>query len=104
VEGFGRALEALDQDLEPMLTQMTNRYLLVLAADHGNDPTFAGSDHTREYIPVLAHSPAFTHAGTRDLGTRASFADVGATVFESLTGRTVDAFGLAGQSFLKELA
>ena len=68
----------------------------MLTADHGNDPTFPGSDHTREYVPLLAYSPR--RATGADLGTRDSFADLGATVAEY--------FGLTaarGNSFLQAI-
>ena len=73
------------------------RDLVLLTADHGNDPTFPGTDHTREYVPILAYGPA-SAAGV-DLGARGSFADVGATLAEI--------FGVAapanGQSFLSAI-
>jgi phosphopentomutase len=70
--------------------------LLVITADHGCDPTTAGTDHSREYVPLLLSSPRLRSA--KDLGIRRTFADVGATV--------ADNFQLtlpAGQSFLGEL-
>jgi phosphopentomutase len=85
--------------------RMTARDLLIVASDHGNDPTFRGTDHTREFIPLLAYSPAQKGAGPADLGTRTSFGDVGATVVEALLGDAADAasHGLAGRSFLPEM-
>ncbi|MED6334466.1 MAG: phosphopentomutase, partial [Planctomycetota bacterium] len=71
--------------------------LVLMTADHGTDPTWEGSDHTREYVPVLAVGPAVT--GGIDLGTRTSFADLGATVEEALTGASRG----PGRSFLGEL-
>ena len=71
--------------------------MLVLTADHGNDPTFPGSDHTREQVPLIAYLPR--RARGRPLGVRESFADLGATVAEY--------FGLRaprGRSFLAELS
>ncbi|MGZ3709906.1 MAG: phosphopentomutase, partial [Bdellovibrionota bacterium] len=70
--------------------------------DHGNDPTFRGTDHTREYIPLLAYTPAQRLPGPADLGTRGSFGDVGATVVDALLGST-EGMNLAGKSFLPEL-
>jgi phosphopentomutase len=69
---FDGELAAMAADLDP------GRDLVMITADHGNDPTFPGTDHTREYVPLIVFGPP-TAAGV-DLGTRASFADVGATV------------------------
>ena len=54
--------------------------LLIITADHGCDPTTPGTDHTREYVPLIAYSKMFN--GARDLGTRKSFADIGQTICE----------------------
>lgn len=75
--GYARALEEFDQRLPELLQRMTPDDLLILTADHGNDPTFPGSDHTREYVPVLAYAPA---CPAQDLGRRPTLADIGATV------------------------
>ncbi len=78
--GYGRCLEEFDQALPSILTRLTPRDLLFITADHGNDPTFRGTDHCREYVPLLAyHSARETGA---DLGVRASFADLAATIAE----------------------
>jgi phosphopentomutase len=105
VPGFAQALEEFDRALPELQKKMTERDLLIIAADHGNDPTFKGTDHTREYIPILAYSPAQKNAGSIDLGVRASFADIGATVLHALTGRTDVPKGAnwTGQSFLNPL-
>jgi phosphopentomutase len=79
VAGYARALEAFDRRLPELTDRLAPDDLLILVADHGCDPTFAGSDHTREYIPVLA-SGAGLPAGS--LGRRDSFADVGQTLAE----------------------
>ena len=97
--GYRRALEQFDADYARLEQRLRPDDLVILTADHGNDPTFrATTDHTREYVPVLAAGPG-VRAGV-DLGTRESFADIGATVEEALGG---DAPG-PGRSFLKELA
>lgn len=81
--GYGRALEAFDEDLGRFDPELRPGDLVLLTADHGNDPThIATTDHTREYVPVLAYGPGLARG--RDLGTRESFADVGATVEEAL--------------------
>ncbi len=78
-QGYARALDEFDAALGPMMGKLGAKDLLLLTADHGCDPTFmAHTDHTREYVPLLAWSPAFG-AGA-DLGTRDTFADLGATV------------------------
>ena len=75
--GYKNALEYFDKNLPRVLSAMGKEDLLILTADHGCDPCFPGTDHTREYIPILAYSPA--RAGGEDLGTRTSFADIAAT-------------------------
>ncbi|MEM0998163.1 MAG: phosphopentomutase [Bacteroidota bacterium] len=78
VVGYGRCLEAFDRRLPEILAALRPDDTLLLTADHGNDPTFRGTDHTREYVPILAYG-----AGVRpglNLGTRTSFADIGATI------------------------
>lgn len=76
-EGYANALQAFDTRLPELLEAVGPEDLLLIVSDHGNDPTWAGTDHTREYGLLLAYSP--TGAAT-NLGDRASFADVGATV------------------------
>lgn len=96
-EGYAKALEAFDAALPRIQAEFGGKDLLIVTADHGNDPTHAGTDHTREYVPLLAWSPSL--GGGVNLGTRATFADAGATV--------LDNFGLPpvgrGISWLKEL-
>ena len=95
--GFARALESFDDSLGLMLGWLRDDEMIWVTADHGNDPTTPGTDHTREYAPFLAAGPR-VRAGA-DLGTRSTFADLGATLSEL--------FGLApsrhGASFLEEL-
>ena len=79
--GYAAALNALDARVPEMLSGLRADDLFLLCADHGNDPTFPGSDHTREYVPVLAWRPGI---GRVDLGTRVSLADIGATAAEWL--------------------
>jgi phosphopentomutase len=96
-EGYARALEHFDSRLPEIVSAMRGDDLLVITADHGNDPTYRGTDHTREYVPLLACGPR-ARAGV-NLGTRASLADIGQTVAEN--------FGLrlgAGESFLSLVA
>ncbi|QWT17403.1 phosphopentomutase [Collinsella sp. zg1085] len=81
--GDGLALEDFDAQLGDVCTLMDEHDLLIITADHGNDPTYQGTDHTRELVPLLAWSPAMQAPGA-NLGTRATASDVGATVLEAL--------------------
>jgi len=81
VPGFAACLEAFDARLPDIRAAMRPDDLAVLSADHGNDPTWRGYDHTREHAPVLAFGPDL-HPGP--LGARASFADIGETVAKVL--------------------
>ena len=97
VQGYGRELEMFDYQLGGLLELLTKDDLLLITADHGNDPTWKGTDHTRELVPILAYSPSF--AGPIELGDRGSFADIGQTILEN--------FGVSesfvGESFLQAL-
>jgi phosphopentomutase len=95
--GFARALEEFDLFLGRALHLLRKGDLLAITADHGCDPTFKGTDHTREYVPLLIYSPDITAI---DLGTRKSFADLGATVAQLLGCKpTVDGQSFAGKLF-----
>ncbi|WP_303723029.1 phosphopentomutase [Malonomonas rubra] len=94
-DGFAEALQAFDNWLPQLYSKMTDSDLLIVTADHGCDPTTEGTDHTREFVPLLVWSPVLKQSGS--LGVRQSFADVGATVAQNFR---VD---LQGQSFLAEL-
>jgi phosphopentomutase len=96
-EGYARALEHFDSRLPEIESAMRDRDLLIITADHGNDPTFRGTDHTREYAPLLVFGKR-ARAGI-NLGDRASLSDIGQTI--------ADNFGLklpAGESFLSLVA
>ncbi len=80
-QGYAGGLEAFDRRLPEILAAMATDDLLVITADHGNDPCHPGSDHTREYVPVLALRPGGAGAS---LGQRTTLADVGATVADHL--------------------
>jgi phosphopentomutase len=103
VEGFGLALEEFDRALPEIRKRMGPRDLLMLTADHGNDPTFRGTDHTREYIPLIAFSAGSKAKGCVDFGIRTTFADVGATAAHGLVGSGWKKAGLPGQSLLGAL-
>ncbi|MCR5809642.1 MAG: phosphopentomutase [Clostridiales bacterium] len=96
VEGYGAALEYFDSKLPEILRSMTKEDLLIITADHGCDPAYPGTDHTREHIPVIALKGRGKPA---PLGTLDSFADLGATVYEYLTGEK----WRCGKSFLSAL-
>ena len=81
VQGYKRALETFDAQLPTLLSLLRDDELLIITADHGCDPIFKGTDHTREYIPVLVAGPAVKPV---DLGIRESFADIAATIAELL--------------------
>ncbi len=96
-EGFAKALEEVDAWLPALTERLGTEDVVMFTADHGCDPTTLSTDHSREYVPILAWGPA-TAEGV-DLGTRASLADIGQTVAEN--------FGLRlkhGASFLSSLA
>ncbi|WP_272495736.1 phosphopentomutase [Bacillus pinisoli] len=95
--GYGQALEEYDTRLPEVLNNLNEDDLLIITADHGNDPTHQGTDHTREYVPLLVYSPSFSQ--TEELSIRSTFADVGATISENFQV-TMPEFG---KSFLKEL-
>jgi len=77
--GYGRALEELDRALPRLLGRLREGDVLAITADHGCDPTTPSTDHSREYVPLLVHAPG---RGGGALGTRETFADLGATVAE----------------------
>jgi len=80
-EGYGAALEYFDSRVPEILSALKPGDLLFITADHGCDPTIGHTDHTREYVPVLAYGME-----AKDLGTRDTFADLGATVYQYLCG------------------
>ncbi len=92
-EGYAKALEDFDSRLPEIFAAMNDDDVLILTADHGNDPTRDGSDHTREYAPLLVYGRG-SKAGV-DLGTRASLADIGQTIAENFDVMLKD-----GASFL----
>ncbi|MEC0245825.1 phosphopentomutase [Paenibacillus chitinolyticus] len=97
-QGYGQALEDYDARLPEVFAKLTDEDLLIVTADHGNDPTYRGTDHTREYVPLLVYSPRFAGGG-KELPLRRTFADIGATVADNF-GVTLPAHGT---SFLADL-
>lgn len=94
IAGYARALEAFDRRLPEIFTKMQPGDLLILTADHGCDPAWPGSDHTREAVPVL-----IAGAGSGSIGLRHSFADIG----KSIAGYLGVENQLAGEDFLTDL-
>ena len=96
-EGYARALERFDSRLPGILGALRDDDLLIMTADHGNDPTKDGSDHTREFVPLLVYG-RLAKSGV-NLGTRQSLSDIGQTIAEN--------FGLEledGVSFLDDIS
>ena len=98
VQGYARALTAFDRRLGEFLPYLQEEDLLIITADHGCDPSTPSTDHSREYTPMIAYGKQIK--GGVNLGTRDSFADIGATVLQWFDLPTDTVFG---QGFLKEI-
>ncbi|HYC93981.1 MAG TPA: phosphopentomutase [Thermoanaerobaculia bacterium] len=96
--GYAKALESFDGELAALLDSLHENDLVFITADHGCDPTDISTDHTREYVPLVIAGPRIR--GARPLGTRKTFADLGATIAEFLE---LPQNGLTGTSVLGEL-
>jgi len=96
-EGYAGALEAFDRRLPELVDALDPNDILMITADHGCDPTTSGTDHSREYVPLLVFGKKLNKPGP--LGIRASFADVGATISEALLKQKLD----KGKSFFTKL-
>lgn len=96
VKGYGQALEDFDARLPEIYNAMGEDDLLLITADHGNDPTFPGTDHTREYVPLLAYSKKMTGHGSLKQGF---YADISATIAENFGVKSTE----NGTSFLDQL-
>jgi phosphopentomutase len=97
-KGFGKALMDFDKRLGKVLDEMKPDDLLMVTADHGNDPGFKGTDHTRENVPLLVYSPSMNKPN-QSLGLRKTFSDLGATILENFNVEPVK-----GTSFYKEIS
>lgn len=95
-KGYHDAIEEFDTDLAKLMEMINDDDLIIVTADHGNDPTWKGTDHTREYVPILVYGKTLKGGS---LGTRKTFADIGATVAENFKV----ALPPIGTSFLSEL-
>ena len=99
VEGYAREIEAFDNKLGALIPMLREDDLLILTADHGNDPTYRGTDHTREKVPFLAWSPSMGAGG--ELPEQDTFAVVGATIADNF--ELCMPVGSIGTSLLKHL-
>ena len=95
--GYGKALEEFDARLPEVFAKMQEDDLLMITADHGNDPVHSGTDHTREYVPLLVYSKRMNKG--MELAVRQTFSDLGATVAENFNVNMPE----YGTSFLKDL-
>ncbi len=98
-EGYGKEIEKFDKNLKVLMDEMREDDLLILTADHGNDPTYTGTDHTREYVPFIAWSKRMKDGGKiEDTDT---FAVIGASIAENFGVEMPE--GTIGHSILKDL-
>ncbi len=97
VEGYKNCLEEFDKRVPEILENLKEDDLLIITADHGNDPTYKGNDHTREYVPLLAYSKKLE--GNNHIPLRYSFEDLGETICENFNLKSTD----EGTSFLNDL-
>ena len=98
--GYGRELEKFDVNLGKFLSRMKETDLLMITADHGTDPTFKGTDHTKEIVPLLMYSPSMKESG--GLEDQKSFAVTGATIAENFGLQMPE--GTIGESLLGKIA
>lgn len=98
-KGYGEELEKFDKLLGTVLKKLNDDDLLFITADHGNDPTYIGTDHTREMVPLLIYSPHMTSNGLIETGD--TFANIGATILDNFELEILD--NSMGQSLLNRL-
>ena len=99
VEGYGKEIEKFDKNLGVLLEEMKEKDLLIITADHGNDPTYTGTDHTREYVPFVAYSRSMKNGG--EIRNEDTFAVIGASVADNFEIKMPE--GTIGHSVLDEL-
>ncbi|MGI6608170.1 MAG: phosphopentomutase [Erysipelotrichaceae bacterium] len=97
VEGYGKEIEIFDKYLGLLIEKVNENDLIILTADHGNDPTWKGTDHTRESVPMIAYSKSFTNSGRLSDGN--TFANIGATIADNFNIRATE----NGISFLDKM-
>ena len=95
-EGYANALKEFDDYLPNIIDNLKFDDLLIITADHGNDPTYKGTDHTRETVPVLVYSKKFIQNGK--INELSSFSDIGATIADNFNVKSPN-----GESFLNKL-
>lgn len=96
IEGYARALEYFDDKLPEIMSSVKDTDLLIITADHGNDPSTPSTDHDREYVPILVYAKKLRQ--NVDLGVRDTYADISATILDILEMKS-----LKGKSFKKEI-
>ncbi len=94
--GYGNLLEEFDKFINRFMDKMHDDDLLIITADHGNDPTFSGTDHTREYVPLIMY---FNNCKAKKLGDNSTFANIGKTILDNFKVEN----DLIGVSYLKDL-
>jgi len=99
-EGYGREIEKFDKNLGVLLEKLKDDDLLIITADHGNDPTYKGTDHTREYVPFIAYSKKMKSGG--QIQEEDTFAVIGATIVNNFGVKMPE--NTIGHSILKELS
>lgn len=101
VKGYKQALESFDSQLGELMNELNEDDLLIITADHGNDPTFKGTDHTREYVPVLVYSKSLKDP--KELETLESMADMGVTILDNFNSNNKEYSFEIGKSFLNNI-
>lgn len=99
VEGYGQEIEKFDKNLGILMEEMNENDLLIITADHGNDPTYTGTDHTREYVPFIAYSSRMKEGGA--IPNEDTFAVIGASIVDNFGLKMPE--GTIGHSVLDEL-
>ena len=99
VKGYAKEIEKFDRNLGVLMENLKDDDLLILTADHGNDPTYKGTDHTREYVPFIAYSPSMKHGGA--IEEEDTFAVIGASIADNFNVKMPE--GTIGKSILHKL-
>lgn len=99
VEGYGEEIEKFDKNLGVLLEELKLDDLLILTADHGNDPTYTGTDHTREYVPFIAYAKRMEYGGA--IGNQNTFAVIGTSIADNFGVKMPE--GTIGSSILDKL-
>jgi phosphopentomutase len=97
--GYAKEIESFDEKLGEFLKVLNDDDLVIITADHGNDPTYTGSDHTREYVPFIAYSPSLTES--KELPIQDTFAIIGSTIADNFEVKMPE--GTIGHSILEEI-